>query len=206
MDGLTKLLFTLAISLASLSFGFKLTTETAPQIYQTILRYGRQPHRLTHGAVTIASIIIYALTIPMYFVLSPAFRRQATSALLFAFPGAFLRYWLSVKLNSKYPKLPLGTLAANTLGSGLLATFHVLERIKGGNISYTSCVMLIGLSDGFCGCLSTVSTFASELRTLEKWRAWRYAAISILLGQATMVLIVGSAEWSGAVNDSHMCR
>ncbi|KAG9016635.1 hypothetical protein FRB90_002750 [Tulasnella sp. 427] len=205
MDGLTRLLFTLAISLAALSLGFKITTETAPALQRLVRKSKGPPSQLTHILISIISILIYVLTIPMYFVLSPSFRVKATAALLFSFPGAFLRYFLSVHLNKLHTTIPPGTLTANTLGCFLLAAFHVLERSKGGRLSGTSCAMLVGLSDGFCGCLTTVSTYAAELRTLPRWKAWRYGLLSIVLGQIAMVLVIGSAEWSGAVHERSTC-
>jgi len=206
MDGLTRLLFTLAISMASLSFGFKLTTETAPEVQYFLRKIFTPSTRIGRDVTTFISVAIYALTIPMYFVLSPSFRSKATAALLFSFPGALTRYLLGVYLNPLHKGVPPGTFAANTLGTGFLAMFHVLQRSRHGTLGPTACVMLQGLIDGYCGCLSTVSTFASELRTLKKWHAWRYAAMSVLVGQALMVLIVGGAEWSGAVHDQLACR
>ncbi|KIO32768.1 hypothetical protein M407DRAFT_66127 [Tulasnella calospora MUT 4182] len=205
MDGLTRLLFTLAISLASLSFGYKITTETAPTLQRLVRKNKGPPSQLIHIIISTISVLIYALTIPMYFVLSPSFRTKATAALLFSFPGAFLRYFLSVRLNKLHATIPPGTLVANTLGCFLLAAFHVLERSSSGRISGTSCAILVGLSDGFCGCLTTVSTYAAELRTLPRWKAWRYGLLSIVLGQIAMVLVVGSAEWSEAVHESQTC-
>lgn len=156
--------------------------------------------------VSTAGLVIYTLTIPMYFVLSPTNRGKATAALLFSFPGALTRYYISLKLNPLRKTLPLGTLAVNTLGTLLLAVFYVSERTRGGALSFTSCVMLKGLSDGYCGCLSTVSTFASELTTLQKWQAWRYAALSILVGQIMTVAVIGGAEWGAGVRDVPSCR
>jgi len=205
VDGLGLLIFTVGISTASLSFGFKLSTEFAPAIFQALVKKHRPPSRAVHTAVSIIAIAAYAVTIPLYFVLPATFRPKATAAMLFSFPGAFVRYTLSVSLNPKKPSLPLGTLTANTLGSALLAAFYVAQRGHHGALSSSSCDILHGLADGFCGCLTTVSTFATELRTLDKWNAWRYALISILLGQSTMVVVLGSSIWSNRIQDDVVC-
>ncbi|KAG8882942.1 hypothetical protein FRB97_007538 [Tulasnella sp. 331] len=206
MDGLTRLLFTLALAVASVKFGLHLSSDAAPTLQRWINHLGRTPPPLFRFVVSAASVLIYALTLLMYFVLSPAYRGKATAALLFSFPGAFTRYYISLKFNPLRKTLPLGTLAVNTLGTLLLAVFYVSERARGGALSFTSCIMLKGLSDGYCGCLSTVSTFAAELTTLKKWQAWRYAALSILVGQVLTVAVIGGAEWGADVRDVSSCR
>ncbi|KAG9005761.1 hypothetical protein FRB94_001327 [Tulasnella sp. JGI-2019a] len=205
MDGLTRLLFTLALSVASVKFGIQVSSGAAPMLQRWFKHLGGTVPRLVILVVSTASVVIYVLTIPMYFILSPAYRGKATAALLFSFPGAFSRYYISLKLNPLRKTLPLGTLTVNTLGTLLLCVFYVSERTRGGTLSLTSCVMLKGLADGYCGCLSTISTFASELTTLPKWKAWRYAVLSVLLGQIITVVVIGGAEWGGGVRDIPTC-
>jgi len=132
MDGLTKTLLTLMVSLSSLSFGVHTASHILP--YTPALTKIVPPSRLTQHIVTTLSIIAYALTIVFYFRLSHRFRHEATAALLFAFPGALTRHTFSINLNPIYPPLPLGTLSANAFGTALLAIFHVLQRLPGSAV------------------------------------------------------------------------
>jgi fluoride ion exporter CrcB/FEX len=59
------------------------------------------------------------------------------------------------------------------------------------------CSALQGVLDGFCGSLSTVSTFVVELRTLRRRDAYVYGVTSWVVGQVLMVLVLGSWIWSG---------
>lgn len=205
MDGLTRLLFTLALSVASVKFGYHVSSRAASTLQRWFNDAGGTVPSIIRSVLSASGVVIYALTIPLYFVLSPSFRGKATAALLFCFPGAFTRYFLSIQLNPLRKSLPVGTLTANTLGTLLLAVFYVSERTRGGTVSFTSCVILKGLSDGYCGCLSTVSTFASELTTLGTWKAWRYALVSIILGQILVLVVIGGAEWGAGVRDVATC-
>jgi CrcB protein len=63
-------------------------------------------------------------------------------------------------------------------------------------ISTLSCAVLYGIDNGFCGCLSTISTFAVELDTLMRQHAYIYATVSILVGAIILVLVVGTAAWA----------
>ena len=144
-------------------------------------------------------MLTYASTLLTYFLLPASFRHQATAALLFSFPGVITRYLLSLALNQRFKSLPAGTLAANILGTALLAAFHSLQR-KSHSPSESACSLLQGLIDGYCGCLTTISTFAAEVRDLGGWKAFRYVVISWGLGQAMMVLIFGTSIWTGHVN------
>lgn len=110
--------------------------------------------------------------------------------------GAVLRWLLGRSLNTLFPLIPPGTLAANLLGGYLigmaLAIFSALP-----NLSPEWRLLII---TGFLGGLTTFSTFSAEVTTLlQQGRIlWAGAAISIhvigslfmtLLGMATVVFL-----------------
>lgn len=196
MDGLTKTVVTLLVSLGGLSFGLHISTYIPLKLSRS------KPNSFSQHAVSLLSLLAYLATIPLYFKLSPKFRMTATSALLYSFPGALSRHILATYLNPITADMPLGTLAANTLGTGLLAAFHVVQRT---HVSAVACVTLQGLVDGYCGCLSTVSSFAVEMRGLKGRRAWRYFGVSYVIGQLLMVTIVGGPWWSGRIKEHSIC-
>lgn len=114
-------------------------------------------------------------------------------AMVFSPAGALTRWYLSRHLNGLKPTFPLGTFAANMIGSLLESIFHLLQyRVSDGN----SCAALQGLQDGYCGALTTVSTFVVELCTLQRAHAYRYAIISISLGSLIYVLVDGIDFWT----------
>lgn len=196
MDGLTKTAITLLVSLGGLSFGLHISTR----VPLNLSRY--RPNSIAKQVMALLSILAYLTTIPLYFKLSPKYRMGATSALLFSFPGALSRHILATYLNPITADLPFGTLAANSLGTGLLAAFHVIQRTP---VSASACTTLQGLIDGYCGCLTTVSSFAVEIRGLKGRRAWRYFGVSYLVGQGLMVAIAGGPWWSGKIHEHSMC-
>ena len=199
VDGVGKTSFTLSISMASLFLGVHIGMMLLPAIPKM-----RPPSRAMEYTVSVISVLVYFATFPAYFRLPASFRHQATAALLFSFPGTLTRYVLSIFLNPRLKLLPIGTLVANEFGTSLLATFHVIQGLK-HPVSPGACAILQGLDDGYCGCLTTVSTFASELRALGIRRGLLYGTISIGLGQIFMVLILGSAVWTGRASSQISC-
>ncbi|KAJ7129599.1 CrcB-like protein-domain-containing protein [Mycena epipterygia] len=201
MDGLCKSVFTISLSLASLFFGMHIASEISPYFHAA-----PSPGKFVRRAVSVLSICTYAATIPAYYLLPRDYRHQATSALLFSFPGTFTRYLLSTQLNAVLPSFPLGTYAANSLGTALLGTFHVLQSTANRPLSNASCTTLQGLSDGYCGCLTTVSTFTAEISTLKTaGHKYRYVLTTFVTGQFILVCIFGALLWSGDISKSQTC-
>lgn len=126
-------------------------------------------------------------------VYRPAWRGIAMFALVFAPLGTCVRYYLS-RLNPRLSYFPLGTFAANMLGTALLAGFYALQRT--GDRSLLQCQILQGLDDGFCGCLTTVSTFVAEVRKLQRKHAYTYALSSWILGQILVLVVLGSVDFA----------
>lgn len=69
-------------------------------------------------------------------------------------------------------------------------TILVFERLF-TPLSLSLSAILSGIGDGFCGCLSTLSTFVVELDTLAVRYAYVYAFISVGVGLVVLVIIVG---------------
>lgn len=199
IDGLAQIVFTLAISMSALALGLQFANLILPHI-PLKLPTVRYP---TRYALSILSAIAYILTIAIYFILPHQYRAEATAALLFSFPGALLRHTISINLNPLNKSFPLGTFAVNILGTLLVGIFHSLQR-DNGHSGPLSCVMLQALIDGFCGCLSTVSTFAVEIRGLHV-RAWVYTGASIFTAQLVLVFVTGIPRWTGAISESAKC-
>lgn len=200
IDGITKTIFTLILSLASVQFGAHVSRMISPRF--PVLS---PPGPTARYGITVISILTYAATFPAYFRLPVEYRHQATAALLLSFPGTLTRYILSVKVNPLIKTLPLGTFTVNTLGTALLGAFHVLQNTAIPK-SPNACAILQGLADGYCGCLTTVSTFAAEVGTLKKGKAWFYAAASWITAQLLLLIIVGPSLWAGHVREQRTCR
>ena len=109
--------------------------------------------------------------------------------------GALLRWQLS-RFNPMIPSFPLGTFAANISATVILAVAVVIQGRIRGSLSAIDCAVIYGVANGFCGCLSTISTFAVELDTLTRRHAYLYATVSVFLGIILFVLIVGVEAWT----------
>ena len=109
-------------------------------------------------------------------------------SLLFGGPGTYIRWRLGAldKMNARFVKdFPFGTFLSNIIGSLILAVTLV-------SISYCSTQIVIGdiplavlkgIAVGFCGSLTTVSTFVSQLCSLPFCMSFFYAAISLVSSQ-----------------------
>ncbi|UPX14764.1 uncharacterized protein EKO05_0005236 [Ascochyta rabiei] len=126
-------------------------------------------------------------------------RGQALFACVFAPLGCLARYYISQLLNAKIPSFPLGTFACNLLGTAVLGMAYDLQRVAIGGVaggSVVGCQVLQGIQDGFCGALTTVSTWMLELDTLRRTHAYVYGTSSVVAGLSITTVIMGSVRWS----------
>ena len=73
--------------------------------------------------------------------------------------GAILRWWLGNRLNSLFPSLPPGTLAANIIGAYVIGcAIAFFARYPALPAEWRLLVIT-----GFCGGLTTFSTFSAEV-------------------------------------------
>lgn len=150
------------------------------------------------------AVLVYAAAYPAYFKMSPKFRHQVTAALLFSYPGTLTRYFLSIRLNPILSLFPLGTFTANMFGTALLGALQVIQSMHTPP-SPNACGVLRGLADGYCGCLTTVSTFAAEVAALKDLKKWFYVLLSWVGAQALLILIVGAPVWTERVLKDSTC-
>ncbi len=101
--------------------------------------------------------------------------------------GAWLRWGLGIMLNATLPALPLGTLAANLVGSYLMGLFMGMFTMT----STFSPELRLFVMTGFLGGLTTFSTFSAEAVTLLSRGQYGWAITHIL------VHVLGSLVMTG---------
>jgi CrcB protein len=100
--------------------------------------------------------------------------------------GALLRWWLGSQLNHFFPTIPPGTLAANLVGGYVIGI--AIAFFAHSSLSPEWRLLVI---TGFCGGLTTYSTYSAELVTLlQQGRVlWAFgAAATHLVGSVLMTL------------------
>ena len=127
-------------------------------------------------------------------------RGRALFSVVFAPPGCLLRFYASKYLNDRIPSFPLGTFVVNILGTVVLGACFDLQRFPSSsadaNESVVACQILEGLMEGFCGCLTTVSTWVAELNGLHRRHAYLYGGSSLAVALGFLVVIMGSLRWT----------
>ena len=121
-------------------------------------------------------------------------RGRAVFALVFAPLGCLGRFYASLYLNGKIASFPLGTFAVNIFGTIVLGISYDLQHAPLGGV--IGCQVLQGIQDGFCGCLTTVSTWVMELSSLRRKHSYFYGASSVIIALCFLVVIMGSMQWS----------
>ena len=155
----------------------------------------------------LAVLLLSAAPLAVCLALAPQSRAICLSMLLLGPLGALLRWRLSLRLNPLLPRFPLGTFLANASGSLLycllcvamgLAVPRAEASVLPGRPALQSdagWLFLQALLTGFCGGLTTMSTFVAELHQLPVRSSYAYLCASVLVAYACMLLINGLYFW-----------
>ena len=109
--------------------------------------------------------------------------------------GALLRWWLGLLLNPHFPSIPPGTLAANLIGGYIVgvavAVFAAYSAVPPE--------WRLFVITGFCGGLTTFSTFSAEVVALMMQGRLSWAAATAATHLAGSLLMtfagIGTVAW-----------
>jgi fluoride exporter len=103
--------------------------------------------------------------------------------------GALLRWYFATRLNSLFPQLPPGTLAANILGGYLIG---IAMAVFLANPALAPEWRLLTVT-GFLGGLTTFSTFSAEVVTalLEGRSLWAVSTIAAHVTGSVIMTLFG---------------
>ncbi|KAK4684739.1 fluoride exporter, partial [Tremellales sp. Uapishka_1] len=156
-------------------------------------------------AILLSAVLCYLLVLLLYFLAPSSWRHRVLFPLLLSPPGAIVRFFLArLNTHSRFiDRFPMGTFIVNISATLIVAAVFALQRLNTGDIGATRCTALYGVQQGLCGCLSTVSTFVVEARTikLKKWK-WFYVFGSIVLGHLCVLAIVGGLNWDRGLGNA----
>jgi CrcB protein len=110
--------------------------------------------------------------------------------------GALLRWWLGLTLNSYLPSVPPGTLAANLIGGYIIGA----AVASFGASTALAPEWRLFVITGFCGGLTTFSTFSSEIvNLLQQGRSLSACGAATLhLGGSVLMTFagIGTVAWA----------
>ncbi|ENV35163.1 fluoride efflux transporter CrcB [Acinetobacter gerneri] len=108
--------------------------------------------------------------------------------------GAWLRWFFSLKFNNQLTHFPLGTILVNLIGGFIIG--FAISFFANSALSPNYKLFVI---TGFCGALTTFSTFSAEVIALLQQQKFSYAValIAIHLIGSLICTIIGiySYQW-----------
>lgn len=113
--------------------------------------------------------------------------------------GCLVRWFLGIQLNHLFPNLPPGTLVANLVGGfiiGLAIAFFA------GNPHLSPAWKLL-ITTGFCGGLTTFSTFSAEVVTHLQSGRLPHAIAAIMIHVIGSLLMTALGMWCYQALRSH---
>ncbi|KGO64376.1 Camphor resistance CrcB protein [Penicillium italicum] len=207
---LVAVLFTeIGLSLAGLILGAHIAiglSAWTPSLPQHLLRKILDPVVVAMACLSWATIICLVILLPGHSKQSAlwsaeVWRGPVLFSLVFAPVGCLARFFVSLKLNGRIASFPLGTFVVNVGGTMVLGMAYSLQHASisaaslGGG-SFIGCQVLQGIMDGFCGCLTTVSTWVLELSDLRRRHAYLYGGLSVAVALCALVAEIGSLKWT----------
>lgn len=113
--------------------------------------------------------------------------------------GSVLRWFLSLRLNPAHHVIPLGTLTANLIGAFIigagLAWFNRMTHIDP--------LWKLLITTGFCGGLTTFSTFSAEVVFLLQDGRFGWAVLNMALNLCGSFAMTALAFWIFSSVNAH---
>lgn len=194
MAVLAVIIITVSVSLSGLFLGAHVAIASEPVMPSLPFRFTRKfidPFAVFLGwGCWVGALLLTAMP-P-----ETAWRGDATFALVFAPVGTLMRFYVSLWTNGLNPAFPVGTFVVNIFGTAVLGMSWDLQRLPTALGGVIGCQVLQGVEDGFCGCLTTVSTWVSELAALRRRHAWFYGMASVLAALGIMTAVMGGVRWT----------
>lgn len=105
--------------------------------------------------------------------------------------GSVTRWLLSAKYNPTSFAIPMGTLLANLIGAFIIGlAFALFSRF-----SHIDPVWKLLITTGFCGGLTTFSTFSFEVFALMQEGRFAWAGLNILVNLVGSFVMTAFAFW-----------
>jgi CrcB protein len=189
---------TVALCISGLHIGAHIAIASEPFVPSLPFTFGRKI--LDRVAVFLAwgcwlgAILLAILPPDRHSGGTEIWRGRAVFALVFAPLGCLGRFYASLYLNGMIASFPLGTFVVNVFGTAIIGMTSDLQHVPLGGV--VGCQVLQGIEDGFCGCLTTVSTWVSELSTLRRRNSYRYGSVSVVVALCFLIVIMGSMQWT----------
>lgn len=105
--------------------------------------------------------------------------------------GSVLRWLLAVRLNALFPSLPPGTLTVNLVG-GFIIGAAMAYFLRNPALDPAWKLLIV---TGFCGGLTTFSTFSLEIVTLMQSGNYLWAMTSVLTHVIGSLLMTFAGFW-----------
>jgi CrcB protein len=125
----------------------------------------------------------------------PSLLKSIAAISIGAVAGALLRWILGLKFNNLYPDIPPGTVIANMIGAYVIGAAIAYFATEPGIPGEWRLLIITG----FCGSLTTFSTFSAEIvALLQQGRAAAAGgavAIHVIGSVAMTFLGIGSVAW-----------
>ncbi len=105
--------------------------------------------------------------------------------------GSTARWLLSLRLDPVHSSLPIGTLTANLAGAFIIG----LGLAWFGRMTHIDPMWKLLITTGFCGGLTTFSTFSAETVFLLQQGRFEWAALNVLVNLCGSFAMTALAFW-----------
>jgi fluoride ion exporter CrcB/FEX len=170
--GFLNILVIIAVAFSAFFYGI----HSSNNRFLKLIRLSDTPPKILaviSGGLWILSLLLAILVNPICY------------ALVLAPLGSLCRYFVSLKLNSWIENIPLGTFLCNMIGTIIFSACLIISYY-----SQDSCVVIRAITIGFCGNLTTLSSFVNELFSNDK--PLNYFILSLLSGLFFVFIMDGT--------------